>query len=60
MADDDPRLHLVSNRPKACDSESLPRRTIDLRYRQRGLEPWRPKLIEATAIELPQPEQVGR
>ena len=50
-------LRLVSDRPKPWEWESFPRRAQCPRYRQRALVPWQPKLIEAKAIELPQPEQ---
>jgi len=45
---DEPRLRLVSNRPKGSDFETFPRLAVRPRYRPRRLAPWRPKLIEAT------------
>ncbi len=57
MADDPPRLRLVSDRMKSWEWESFPRLAVRPRYRQRGLALWRLKLNEAKAIELPQPEQ---
>ena len=53
-------LWLISDRPKGSDFESFPRRAQCPRYRQRGLVPWQPKLIEARATshnEYPQHEQ---
>jgi len=46
-----PSLRLVSDRVASWEWESIPRREQSPRYRQRGLAPWRPKLIEAKARE---------
>ena len=39
---------------RAWEWESFQRFAVRPRYRQRGLAPWRPKLIEATAVDAPQ------
>ena len=39
-------LRLVSDRPKAWEWQSFPRRTQGPRYRQRALAPWQPRLSE--------------
>jgi hypothetical protein len=45
---------LVSDRTAPWEWESFQRFAVRPRYRQRGLAPWRPKLIEATAVDAPQ------
>ena len=57
---DDPPLRLVSDRAKGSDFESFNRWATRPRYRQGALVPCQPKLIEAKAIEPPQPEQAWR
>ena len=44
-------LRLVSDRTASWEWESFPRLALRPRYRQRGLAPWQPKLIEAKATE---------
>ncbi len=51
-------LRLVSDRPKAWEWESFPRRAQGPRYRQRALAPWLPELIEVEP--LPCDEGWGR
>jgi hypothetical protein len=43
----DDKLRLVSDRVRSCEWESYPRLAQQPRYRQRGLAPWRTKLIDA-------------
>jgi hypothetical protein len=59
MADEPPRLRLVSDRPKGSDFESFPRIAVRPRYRQGALAPWRPKLIEATAVDTLQAQLIN-
>ena len=48
-------LRLVSDRVASWEWESFPRLAVRPRYRQRGLEPWWPKLKEAKPIPRNKP-----
>jgi hypothetical protein len=53
---DEPKLRLISDRPKGSDFESFSRRAQCPRYRQRGLVPWPPKADRAPIKQSRRPD----